>query len=28
MLELLIGDFLQRIPPTARNPYLNEEQWS
>ncbi|EGT59593.1 hypothetical protein CAEBREN_20347 [Caenorhabditis brenneri] len=28
MLELLIGDFLERIPPTARNPYLTEEQWS
>lgn len=28
MLELLIGDFLMRVPPTARNPYLTEEQWS
>ncbi|PIC44467.1 hypothetical protein B9Z55_004825 [Caenorhabditis nigoni] len=28
MLELLIGDFLQRIPPTARNPRLIDEQWS
>ncbi|CAL2031591.1 unnamed protein product [Caenorhabditis brenneri] len=28
MLELLIGDFLERIPPTAHNPYLTEEQWS
>uniref|UniRef100_A0A1I7TA69 Uncharacterized protein n=1 Tax=Caenorhabditis tropicalis TaxID=1561998 RepID=A0A1I7TA69_9PELO len=28
MLELLIGDFLQRLPPTARSPYLTDEQWS
>ncbi|CAI2340307.1 unnamed protein product [Caenorhabditis sp. 36 PRJEB53466] len=28
MLELLIGDFLGRVPPTARSPYLLREQWS
>ncbi|CAP22050.2 Protein CBG00578 [Caenorhabditis briggsae] len=27
MLELLIGDFLQRMPPIARNPRLIDEQW-
>uniref|UniRef100_A0A8R1DT69 Uncharacterized protein n=1 Tax=Caenorhabditis japonica TaxID=281687 RepID=A0A8R1DT69_CAEJA len=28
MLELLIGDFLERLPPTAHSPTLSEEQWS